>query len=378
MSTCKFNKNKNTDTNMMKMRMRATIVFVTTVLALAGSSIASPVAVACLATTSGLIEDCVGCAWSIDGQDYCYPDWSQSVCDNANAYANSGSYYTWCGNYNNNDTVNNTCDLGEKLKLSKKKYSYDGNTTTSSTRPFSALPAQRRQSRNNPIINLVNNMLAKQVVKINSLIGEAIIKNNLDPLKQGVNEETSSSVDLGICTAVASAKAVIGDIVGLSSLKITTLTVKEFYIDGAEPSKISLTMKAGVLSGTGSVGVSAGCGFIGISPSLRAELMVESVVVEGIVLMKTSDILIDEFEGKKTLEITVLPMESSSYTISLGLVTVNLDFLPLFGSLLDTIIDLVVEFVKGDVAADIKDSTIPIANNLLSQLFPMSVPLPSV
>lgn len=205
------------------------------------------------------------------------------------------------------------------------------------------------------ITKLLNDLLAEVVPQINKTLPKAIKDAKLDPMKDVASEKkTFAKIDLGICKASAKGDYAIEDLKGLSSISITTMTVKNADVQnlsaltGTIKLSVKLSKKLSVkLSG----GLTAECGIIhqrvGISGTATASGLSGSG--EG------------DFKATYTLssgKLCLTKFTIKSFSLSYTDIDVNVNKLGIFNVILNALVDAINKLfgkaIKGEISSQVK------------------------
>jgi|JI10StandDraft_1071094.scaffolds.fasta_scaffold107966_1 hypothetical protein len=222
-----------------------------------------------------------------------------------------------------------------------------------------------------PIVNILNSLLSKNLPAINQALRGAIVGNNLDPLRSVASgSDTLGHIDLGICTASASANYYVANLTGLSSFSIQSLA-----ITGASPVHDQPNAVSGTLALNASVGgmgahvggsFKAGCGFISQSVGISGSVSINSASVAS-----GGDFIATTSGGE--VSITYLDVEGLSLTYQ-GL-SVSIDGLGIFNKFLSPLEDLIIGQFQGSIRSAIAGAITPVINTQLAKLVPLTAPL---
>ncbi len=222
-----------------------------------------------------------------------------------------------------------------------------------------------------PIVNILNSLLSKNLPAINQAIHGAIVANNLDPLSSVASgSDTLGHIDLGICTASASANYYVANLTGLSSLSLQSLVITGAAPVHDQPNAVSgtLALNASVGGMGANVGGSfkAGCGFISQSVGISGSVSIASATVAS-----GGDFIASTANGQ--VSITFLDAEQLSLNYQ-GL-SVSIDGLGIFNKFLGPLEDVIIGQFQGSIRTAIANAITPVINTQLAKFLPLSAPL---
>lgn len=222
-----------------------------------------------------------------------------------------------------------------------------------------------------PIVNLLNALLSKNLPTINQALHGAIVGNHLDPMQSVTSgSDTLGHIDLGICTASASANYYVANLTGLSSFSMQSLVITGAAPVHDQPNAVSGTvaLNASVGGMGASVGGSfkAGCGFISQSVGISGSVSISSASVAS-----GGDFIASTANGQ--VSITYLDVEGLSINYQ-GL-SVSIDGLGIFNKFLSPLEDVILGQFQGPIRNLIAGAITPVINNQLAKLLPLSAPL---
>jgi hypothetical protein len=222
----------------------------------------------------------------------------------------------------------------------------------------------------NQFQDLLNALILSKLPAINTAVPSAIRNRGLDPMINVTSgSQTIGSINLGICTADATASYVLQNLTGLSTLHISSLVITSSTatpdgsaLHGTVQLNASLTSNLGIHVG-GSF--RAGCGFIKPSVGIGG-----SVTVSGATISATGD-----FDATIGQQICLTHIGISNPGFNYGSINVNIDGLGIFNSLLGPLKDFILGQVKGPIVSLIQGAVTPAVNNALNGIFPQCTSL---
>lgn len=212
---------------------------------------------------------------------------------------------------------------------------------------------------------LLNAILRENNGKLNSAIDSQITANGMDPMRSVKSGSASpGSIDLGICTASASANYGLSDLTGLSSFNIGSLEITNSHTTNNGGTLIgSVAMSASLKSSIAiTIGGSlkAGCGFLSDSIGLSGR-----VSITGVTLGATGD-----FTATVGEQICLTEMHLGHIGINYANVSVHINDLGIFNILLTPVVDLIAGIVKGPVISLIEGAIGNPINSAISGFLP--------
>jgi hypothetical protein len=219
----------------------------------------------------------------------------------------------------------------------------------------------------NPIEDLLNQMIAGMLPQINGAIQQNIRSNNLDPWGQVAHgSEGIGSIDLIICDASVGANYNVGNMRGLSSITINSITVSNTQDDPQDPAKlvgnISVVASMAQNLNAGLWGnVEAKCGFAHPSVSIDG-----SATVSGLRASAAGF-----FSASQTDDALCLDSISvSNMNVDYSELSVHIDSLGVFGFLLDPLVNVIVGAFKGQITGAIASALKPAVNSEVNKMLP--------
>tara|TARA_B110000211_G_scaffold158033_1_gene178892 strand:- start:1061 stop:1810 length:750 start_codon:yes stop_codon:yes gene_type:complete len=213
--------------------------------------------------------------------------------------------------------------------------------------------------------NLLNAIIKAKLPDINAAIGGAIKSQGLDPMIHVASgNDNIGSINLGICTATASASYALQNLTGLSSLVINSLEITSATT--GEDGKVvhgSVALNASMTSNLGiNVGgrFTAGCDFLKPSVGISGRVTVSSVTVAA-----TGD-----FDATVGSDICLTEIHISNPGLNYGSIKVDIDGLGIFNSLLHPLENFILGIVKGQLVGAIQGALTPALNNAINGQLP--------
>ncbi|AEV97428.1 hypothetical protein A4D02_33050 [Niastella koreensis] len=222
----------------------------------------------------------------------------------------------------------------------------------------------------NQFQDLLNALIKAKLPDINTAVPLAIRNRGLDPMINVTSgSQTIGSINLGICTADATASYVLQNLNGLSTLRINSLAITSIVapkdglsLHGTVQLNATVTSNLGIHLG-GSF--RAGCGFLKPSVGLGGNVTISSVSINA-----TGD-----FDATIGNQICLTHIEISHPGLNYGGVNVNIDGLGIFNSLLHPLEGFILGLVKGPIISLIEGAVTPAINNALNGIFPQCTSL---
>lgn len=219
----------------------------------------------------------------------------------------------------------------------------------------------------NPIEDLLNRMIAGMLPQINSAIQQDIRSNNLDPWGQVAHgSERIGSIDIFICDASVGANYNVGNMQGLSSITINSITISNTQDDPQNPGKL-----AGNISVVASMAqnldarlwgnVEAKCGIVHPSVGLGG-----SATVSGLRASATGFFSASQTESSVCLD----SISMSNMNVDYSDLSVNVDSLGIFSFLVDPLVNVIVAAFKGQITGAIASALKPAINDQVNNLLP--------
>ena len=225
--------------------------------------------------------------------------------------------------------------------------------------------AQPTATANDPIQDLLNEIIKEMLPKINSAIQNAISANHLDPWGQVASgSDTLGKIDLGICTASADASYAITNMRGLSSFTLDSIILNSASSgeNNTVVGDVSVVAHMGSdLSTNVSGKFSAGCGFIHPSVGIGG-----TATVSGLSAHANGRYTASTSNGQVCLS----ELDVRSLTVDYGNVNVHIDGLGIFSSLLDPLVSAIVNLFNGDIKGDISSAVTPIIDREIAAVLP--------
>lgn len=213
--------------------------------------------------------------------------------------------------------------------------------------------------------NLLNAIIKAKLPDINAAIGAAIKSQGLDPMIHVASgSHNIGSIDLGICTATASASYSLQNLTGLSSLVINSLEITS-ATTGEDGKTVhgSVALSASMSSNLGiNVGgkFTAGCGLVKNSVRISGRVTVSTVTVAA-----TGD-----FDATVGSDICLTEIHISNPGLNYGNIIVDIDGLGIFNSLLHPLENFILGIVKGQLVGAIQGALTPPLNSAINGQLP--------
>jgi hypothetical protein len=222
----------------------------------------------------------------------------------------------------------------------------------------------------NQFQDLLNALINAKLAEINTAVPAAIRNRGLDPMINVTSgSQTIGSINLGICTADATASSVLQNLNGLSTLRINSLVITSIItpkdglsLHGTVQLNATLTSNLGIHLG-GSF--RAGCGFLKPSVGLGGNVTISSVSISAN----------GDFDATVGNQICLTHIEISNPGLNYGGINVNIDGLGIFNSLLHPLEDFILGQVKGPIISLIQGAVTPAINSALNGIFPQCTSL---
>lgn len=213
---------------------------------------------------------------------------------------------------------------------------------------------------------IVNALIDAMLPALNAALPQAIKDAGLDPWEDvAKGSDTLGKINLGVCTASAKASYSIKDMVGLSSLEITSADV--LSLDGTTTVTGTLTMAAKLnknLSAKLSGKVSAKCGLISESVSISG-----SATAKGVTGKATGDFT-------ATIGVPQSCMTSvkiTKFSLDYSDIDIKVNGLGVFNSLLDPLVDAIDALFGDAIKGEVADALRPVLNDLLADELPFCI-----
>jgi hypothetical protein len=222
-----------------------------------------------------------------------------------------------------------------------------------------------------PIIQILNNIIAQKLPLINQTIDRQITNRQLDPWVHVTSgKESPGSIDLGICTATAYAGYEVQNLSGLASFAIGTLQVSN---QGANPTNaaevnggLTLAGSLGAINTNLSGSVGASCGFLNPSVGLSGNVSASSVQVTGSGSFQAT------LNGG---QICLAAARFDHVTISYSGLSVNIDGLGIFNVFLRPLENLILDQFQNQIADMLARALTPALNDEIASMLPLCASL---
>jgi hypothetical protein len=218
--------------------------------------------------------------------------------------------------------------------------------------------------------NLLNAIIKAKLPDINAAIGGAIKSQGLDPMIHVASgTDNIGSINLGICTATASASYSLQNLTGLSSLVINSLVITsattgedEKTVHGSVELNASMSSNLGINVGGR---FTAGCGFLKPSVGISGSVSVSTVTVAAS----------GDFDATVGSEICLTEINITNPGLNYGNIDVHIDGLGIFNSLLGPLENFILGIVKGQIISAIQGALTPPLNSAINGQLPQCTSL---
>lgn len=222
------------------------------------------------------------------------------------------------------------------------------------------------------LIALINEAVKEVLPGLNKNIQASIRQDGLDPMTKVISgHENAGSINLGICTAHAGVSYSLRQLTGLSSLTIESVTVCGISGDiNSFSSSISINLKLSKDLDCNVAGkVSAGCGFIHKSAGLSGKLDASGITLSATGVLKGGASLQEQ-------KVTIQSINVSSLNLEYKDVSVKIDGLGIFNSLLEIISSSISGIFKQYITSSLSQIITGIINEEMRSVFPITVKIP--
>jgi len=228
------------------------------------------------------------------------------------------------------------------------------------------------QSRpNTDWLALLNQVLAKLVPVLTPVIDTIIKKEGLDPMASAASGSVSKKINLGVCTATASASWAVNDLTGLSTLDL--LQLQAVAIVGAiNPAALNATLSVattftGNLNAQVKGNAKAKCSFVDPSIGISGSVQVSGLTAAGT----------GKFESVATnLTYPCLKVVNiEALKITYKAIKVQINDLGIFKDILDDLTNDIIAHFKNDLETTISDMTRKAAQDAVNGMLPYCVHL---
>lgn len=219
----------------------------------------------------------------------------------------------------------------------------------------------------NPIEDLLNQMIKNMLPQINGGIQQAIINGKLDPWGQVANgSERIGSIDIWICDASVGANYNVGNMQGLSSISISSITLSDTQTDPQDPAKLVGTIHVNAsmsqnLNARLSGNVEAKCGPVHPNVSLGGSATASGLVASAAGFFSAS--VNDE-------SVCLDSISMSNMDVNYRDITVDVDSLGVFSFLLNPLVNVIVGCFRGQITSAIASALKPVINNQVNGILP--------
>ncbi|WP_282126774.1 hypothetical protein [Marinifilum flexuosum] len=218
--------------------------------------------------------------------------------------------------------------------------------------------------------DLLNALIKAKLPEINSAISGAIKSQGLDPMRSVASgSDKIGSIDLGICTASATASYALQNLTGLSSFHVNSLIITSATTteDGTGMHG-TVALDANLKSNVGiHVGgkFRAGCGFLKPSVGIGGQITMSSISIKAG----------GDFEASIGEKICLTEVDITNPGLNYGNINVDIDGLGIFNSLLHPLENFILGLVKGQVISLMESSITPPINSALKGFLPQCTSL---
>ena len=215
------------------------------------------------------------------------------------------------------------------------------------------------------VTKILNSLIAEFLPALNKALPPFIIKEGLDPWKDVLSgTDNLGDIDLGLCTASAKANYSINNMVGLSSMTVTAMTIDS--IDSSRLPAVSGMMSLAArlnrnLSAKLSGSVTAGCGIISETVGLSGSATASGVSGRGNVFYSATIGLDKSCLTNLTLQTLLLGYKH---------IEVNIDGLGIFNEFLEPLVDAITVAFAQEITGLIAGALRPVLNDLMNGELP--------
>lgn len=218
------------------------------------------------------------------------------------------------------------------------------------------------------VTKVLNALIAALIPTLNKALPPYIVSEDLDPWDDVVSgTETLGKIDLGICTASVKASYTIADMVGLSSVVITSMTVDTFDSANLPTVTGTLSMAAKLnkdLSAKVKGKVTAGCGGLSESVGISGKATASGVTGTG--------------KGSFTATLDLpqscfTEVKLTSLKLNYSKIHVDIDGLGIFNEFLQPLIDLINTVFGSAIKSEIAEALKPVLNDLIKDELPLCI-----
>ena len=218
---------------------------------------------------------------------------------------------------------------------------------------------------NDPIQAALNQIIQNMLPQVNSAIQGVISSNHLDPWGHVAGStDNLGHIDLGICTASASASYSITNMRGLSSFSIDSIVINSSQA-GANNTITGDVSVSAHMGGNLSTGVggkfTAGCGFIHPSVGISGNATLSSITAHANGVYTASSI-----NG----QVCLTALDVRSLIVNYGSVHVDIDGLGIFNSLLGPLVDAITSLFNGQIKSAIGSAITPLIDEEIAKILP--------
>lgn len=218
------------------------------------------------------------------------------------------------------------------------------------------------------INKVLNALIAALIPTLNTALPKLIVSEKLDPWPEVLSgTDTLGKIDLEVCTASVKASYAIKNMVGLSSIVITGMTLQT--VDSSKMPIVTGVMNLSAtlnksLSAKLSGGVTAKCGIVGGTEKISGTAKATGVTGSGQASF-TANLALPQ-SCLNEVKITTLKLDYKD-------IEVKIDGLGFLNEFLKPLVDLIDELfgnaIKGEIAAALK----PVLNDLMKDELPLCI-----
>jgi len=218
---------------------------------------------------------------------------------------------------------------------------------------------------------LLNQVLAKLVPVLSPVIDTLIKKEGLDPMVTATSGSVSKKINLGVCTATASASWAVNDLTGLSTMQL--LNLEALAIVGAiNPAALNATLGVtthfnGNLNAQVKGNAKAKCSFVDPSIGISGSVLVSGLTASGQGLF--------ESVATNLTNPCLKAVNIQALKITYQAIKVTINDLGIFKDILDDLTNDIIAHFKSDLETRISDLTRKAAQDAVNGMLPFCVHL---
>ena len=218
------------------------------------------------------------------------------------------------------------------------------------------------------ITKVLNALIAVLIPTLNQALPKYIVDEDLDPWADVVSgTDTLGKIDLGVCTASVKASYTIEDMVGLSSIAITGMTVDTF--DGANLPTVTGTISMAAklnkdLSAKIKGKLTAACGILSESASISGKATATGVTGSG---KGTFTATLDLAQSCFT------EVKLDSLKLNYSHIKIEISGLGIFNEFLDPLIDVINSVFGSAIKSEVASALKPVLNDLIKDELPLCI-----